>query len=198
MTKKIVTISGWVDLEIGIASLGLANLKFWVADCVDSKGTPFILGTNQIKSIFNQVNTEDTSSWPQPWRSMYYRFFTGNWSSSKDLYDPDDYDTEYEEEDSFEALCKFEAQSTPSTSFSSLDSWLKKVEYPASSKEANQDDNSEVPDLVSEENGNSIPAAQVRCTLPRIEEAEWIKAMVVVKEVCLQICPEARGSSSRD
>ena len=68
---------------------------------------------------------------------MYYRFFYGNWSSSdsEDLHDSDDYDTEYEEEDSFEALCKFEAQSTPNTSCSSLDSWLQKVEYPASSEE---------------------------------------------------------------
>ena len=40
MTKKIVTILGWVELEIGIASLGLANLKFWVADCVDSTWVP--------------------------------------------------------------------------------------------------------------------------------------------------------------
>ena len=30
MTKKILTILGWVELEIGIASLGRANLKFWV------------------------------------------------------------------------------------------------------------------------------------------------------------------------
>ena len=35
---------------------------------------------------------------------MYYRFFCGNLSDSDDLYDSDDYDTEYEEEDSFEAL----------------------------------------------------------------------------------------------
>ena len=57
---------------------------------------------------------------------MYYRFFYGSLSGSdsEDLYDSDDYDTEYEEEDSFEALCRFEAQSTPNTSCSSLDSWL--------------------------------------------------------------------------
>ena len=60
------------------------------------------------------------------------RFFSGNWSSSEDLYDSDDYNTEYEGEDSFEALCRFEAKSTPNTSCSSLDLWLRKVEYPAS------------------------------------------------------------------
>ena len=175
MTKKIVTILGWVELEIGIASLGLAKLRFWVADCMDCKGTPFVLGTNQIKSIFNQVNTENTDSWPQPWRSMHYRFFHGNWSDSgsEDLYDSDDYDTEYEEEDSFEALCRFETQSTPNTSCHSLDSWLKKIEYPISNDEVDQ---SEIPDLVSEENGNPIPAAPVGYTLPKVEEAEWIKA----------------------
>ena len=181
MTKKIVTILGWVDLEIGIASLELAKLRFWVADCMNSKGTPFIIGTNQIKSIFNQVNTEDTDSWPQPWRSMHYRFFHGNWTSSdsEDLYDSDGYDTEYEEEDSFEALCRFEAQSPPNTSCSSVDSWLEKVGYPTFNQETDQEQDSNadlaVPDLVFEENGDPIPAAQVRYTLPRIEEEEWIK-----------------------
>ena len=183
MTKKILTILGWVELEIGIASLGLANLRFWVADCVASKGTPFILGTNQIKSIFNQVNTEDTDSWPQPWRSMHYRFFHGNWSDSgsEDLYDSDDYDTDYEEDDS-EVWCRLcEAHSPPpNSSCSSLDSWLEKVGYPTSSGGANQEQDSNedlaVPDLVSEGNGDPIPAAQVRYTLPRIEEEEWIKA----------------------
>ena len=51
--------------------------------------------------------------------------------TSDDLYDSDDYDTEYEEEDSYDALCRFEAQITPSTSHSSLDSWLRDIEYPA-------------------------------------------------------------------
>ena len=43
---------------------------------------------------------------------MHYRFFYGNWSDSysEDLYDSENYDTE---EDSFEALCRVEAQSTP-------------------------------------------------------------------------------------
>ena len=94
------------------------------------------------------------------------------------MYNSDDYDTDYEEEDIFEALCRFEAQSTPNTSCSSLDSWLRNIEYPAS-----EETNNEVPDLVSEENGNPIPAAPVRYTLPRIGS----KPMVVVKEVCLQI-----------
>ena len=111
-------------MEIGIAGLGLVTLRFWVADTVSSKGSPFILGSNQFKRIFNQVNSETSDSWLQHWRSMHYRFFYGNWSGSDsdDLYDSDDYDTEYEEEDSFEALCKFESQVTPSTSCSSLDS----------------------------------------------------------------------------
>ena len=104
---------------------------------------------------------------------MHYRFFVGNWSEngSEDLYDSDDYDTEYEEEDSYEALCRFEAQNTPNTSCNSLDSWLRNIEYPASEEMTD-----EVPDLLSEENGNPIPAAPVRCTLPRMEEEEWIKA----------------------
>ena len=166
--KPILAVLGWVELEIGIASVGLAKLKFWVADCVASKGAPFILGTNQIKSIFNQVDNSKAESWPQPWRSMHYRFFYGNWSDSDtdDLYDSDDYDTEYEEEDSYDALCRFEAQMTPSTFHSSLDSWLKDIEYPAPTKEPAPNPSKEegIPGLEPNENGNLIPAAKAECS----------------------------------
>ena len=167
MTKSIVAILGWVELRIGIASLGLANLKFWVADTVSCKGAPFILGSNQIKRIFNKVDTANAGSWPKPWRSIYYRFFYGNWSDSysEDLYDSEDYDTE--EEDSFEVLCKFESQSTPSTSSNSLDSWLKQIEYPTPHEEVEGNQNVEegIPDLESDDNGDLTPAAQEECSL---------------------------------
>ena len=165
MTKSILAILGWVTLEIGIASLGLVHIRLWVADTVSCKGAPFILGSNQIKGIFNQVSTDNVQSWPQPWKSMYYRFFCGNLSDSDDLYDSDDYDTEYEEEDSFEALCRFESQNTPSISSNSLDSWLKQIEYPTPHEEveSNQEEEEGIPDLVSDENGNLPPAAQVEC-----------------------------------
>ena len=99
---------------------------------------------------------------------MYYRFFNGNLSNSDDLYDSDDYDTEYEEEDSFEALCRFESQNTPSTSSNSLDSWLKQVENPTPHEEVESNQKEEgIPDLVSDENGNLPPAAQVECLQSR-------------------------------
>ena len=152
MTKSILAILGWVTLEIGIASLGLVHIRLWVADTVSCKGAPFILGSNQIKGIFNQVNTDNVHSWPQPWKSMYYRFFCGNLGDSDDLYDSDDYDTEYEEEDSFEALCRFESQNTTS-----------KCPTPHEEVESNQEAEEGIPDLVSDENGNLLPAAQVEC-----------------------------------
>ena len=169
MTKSILAILGWVTLEIGIASLGLVHIRLWVADTVSCKGAPFILGSNQIKGIFNQVSTDNVHSWPQPWKSMHYRFFCGNLSDSDDLYESDDYDTEYEEEDSFEALCRFESQNTPSTSSNSLDSWLKQIEYPTPYEEveSNQEEEEGIPDLVSDENGNLPPAAQVECLQSR-------------------------------
>ena len=40
MTKSIVAILGWVDLKVGIASLGLANLRFWVADTISCRVPP--------------------------------------------------------------------------------------------------------------------------------------------------------------
>ena len=62
MTRSIIAILGWIGMEIGIPSLGLATVRFWVADTMSSKGTPFILGSNQIKKIFSQVNVENTNS----------------------------------------------------------------------------------------------------------------------------------------
>ena len=58
MTRSIIAILGWV----GIPSLGLAAIRLWVTDTISSKGTPFILGSNQITKIFLQVNTEITNS----------------------------------------------------------------------------------------------------------------------------------------
>ena len=47
MPKLIVAILGWVELEKGILSLGLATVRFWVADTMSCKSTPFS-GCNQI------------------------------------------------------------------------------------------------------------------------------------------------------
>ena len=47
-----------------------------------------------------------------------------------------------------------------------LDSWLKQIEYPTPHEEveSNQEEEKEgIPDLVSDENGNLPPAAQVEC-----------------------------------
>ena len=63
---------------------------------------------------------------PQPWRSMFHRYYYGDhWC---DLYET--YDNEYKEEDSFDALCRFESQITPDESMCSVEIWLQQVEYP--------------------------------------------------------------------
>ena len=173
-----MAILGWIEMEIRIPSLGLPTVRLWVADTMSSKGTPFILGSNQIKKIFSQVNTENTDSWPQPWRSIHYRYTKGNHccnEDSDDLYDSADYDTE--EEDSFELLSQLESQITPSTSHSSLDSWLGQIEYPTPPKELNNL-SKEKPaskgitdqETGSDVNGNSTPATKVNCVLPRRAE----------------------------
>ena len=163
-------------MEIGIPSLGLATVKLWVADTMSSKGTLFILGSNQIKKIFSQVNVENTNSWPQPWRSIYYRCSKGDHccnEDSDDLYDSDDYDTE--EEDSFKLLCQLETQMTPSTSCSSLDSWEEQIEYPTPPGELNNPSEVEPAsegildqETESDVNSNSTLAAKVNCVLHRI------------------------------
>ena len=71
----------------------------------------------------------------------------------------------------FDLLCQFESQLTPSTSHSSLESWLEQVDYPAppeelASKEIVTKVAKEIPDKVSDLNGNSPPAAQEELTQP--------------------------------
>ena len=82
-----------------------------------------------------------------------------------------------EEEDSFELLCQLQSQITPSTSHSSLDSWLEQIEYPTLPEELNNLSKIEparkgIPDqeVVSDVNGNSTPAAKVNWVLPRRAE----------------------------
>ena len=77
--------------------------------------------------MFDQVCSADAINWPQPWKSMYHRLY---YDEDSDLYDSEDYETE--EEDSFEALCRFESQTAPSTSCNSLDSWFKTGRLPHS------------------------------------------------------------------
>ena len=112
---------------------------------------------------------------------MYHRYYYGDhWcdTDSDDLYDSETYDTEYEEEDSFEALCRFESQVAPKESVCSVETWLKQVEYPTPPDDLdNPTGNSLVketgipgPIVEPDENGNSTPASQVKFSLPRIAE----------------------------
>ena len=78
MTKSIVAIFGWVELEIGILGLGLVKVRFQVADTMSCKGTPIILGGNQIKKIIKHLDSEEVEQWPQHWRSMYHRYYYGD------------------------------------------------------------------------------------------------------------------------
>ena len=110
---------------------------------------------------------------------MYIRYHYGDhWCDrdSDDLYDSDDYKTYYEEEDSFEALCRFESQVTPSTFCTSIDSLLANIDFPTphSDKESNQDSEEGIPHLVPNVNGNLIPDAPVECPLPfkRVEHPD--------------------------
>ena len=84
------------------------------------------------------------------------------------------YYTEYEEKDSFEALCKFESQVTPNESTCSVESWLQQIEYPTPREELNHPMGNWTgipgPVVEPDENGNSTPAAKVKFSLPRIAE----------------------------
>ena len=160
-------------------SFGLATVRFWVADTMSCKFTPFILGGNQIKKIFSQIDPITIDHWPQLWRSMYHRYYYGDhWydTNSNDLYDSETYDTEYEEEDSFQVLCRFESQMTPNETMCSVGSWLKQIEYPTPLEENSTVNHSVAktgisgPVVEPDEDVNLTLAAKVKLSLPRIEE----------------------------
>ena len=112
---------------------------------------------------------------------MYHRYYYGDYwcdTNSDNLYDYETYDTEYQKEDSCEALCRFECQVTPNESKCSVESWLKQIEYPTPPEElASSKGNQSViktgipgPVVEPDEHGNSTPAAKVEFPLPRIAQ----------------------------
>ena len=112
---------------------------------------------------------------------MYHRYYYGDYwcdIDSDDLHDSETYDTEYEEEDSFEAPCRFESHVTPNDSICSIEPWLKQTEYPTPPEELdNLTGNHSVektgipgPVVEPDKNGHSTPAAKVEFSLPGIAE----------------------------
>ena len=115
LTKSVLNVIGWIELELGILGVGLFTTRLWVVKTMFNKGVPIILGSHQIKKIFLQANVKNMDCWQQPWRFIYeYLWQKGN--CSEDLTDS--------EEESFDVI-------PPVTSSpNNMDVLLDKIEVP--------------------------------------------------------------------
>ena len=124
LTKSVLNVIGWTELEIGILGVGLFTTRLWVVKTMFNKGVPIILGSHQIKKIFLEANVKNMDCWQQPWKFIYeYLWQKGN--CSEDLSDSDQ-----SKEESFDVI-------PPVTSSSnSMDVLLDKMEVPQPTWEA--------------------------------------------------------------
>ena len=130
MTRSLIAIMGWIEVEVGILGMGCILARFWVADCKYDKGVPVVLGSHQIKKVYREARRDDFDRWPALWKDVYMwstpsRWFGGRTPKDEleDLYDSDDYDSD--------AYCDSQApednvpkQLVKTSSLSSADSWL--------------------------------------------------------------------------
>ena len=68
LTKSVLNVIGWIELELGILGVGLFTIRLWVVKSMFNKGVPIILGSHQIKKIFLEANVKNMDCWQQPWR----------------------------------------------------------------------------------------------------------------------------------
>ena len=98
LTKLVLNVIGWIELELGILGVGLLTTKLWVVKSMFNKGVPIILGSHQIKKIFLEANVKNMDCWQQPWKFIYeYLWKEGN--CLEDLSDSDQ-----SEEESFDII----------------------------------------------------------------------------------------------
>ena len=129
MVKSLISILGWIEIELGILGLGYILARFWVTDCTYDKGVRVVLGSHQIKKVYGQARIENINYWPAPWKDLYTWSVVNKWYGDRcsetldDLYDSDDYDSD--NSDSNHSLIRepFKQLVRPS-SLSSADSWL--------------------------------------------------------------------------
>ena len=115
LTKSVLNVIGWVELELGILGVGYLITRLWVVKTMFNKGVPIILGSHQIKKIFLEANVKNMDCWQQPWRFIYeYLWQKGN--CSEDLSDSD--------QESFDVIPLL------TSSTNSVDALLDKIEVP--------------------------------------------------------------------
>ena len=130
MTRSLICIMGWVEVEVGILGMGCILARFWVTDCKYDKGVPVVLGSHQIKKVYREARRDSMDLWPSLWKDIYMWSAPSMWYGGRhprdeleDLYDSDDYDSD--------DYCSSQApednvpkQVVKTSSLSSADSWL--------------------------------------------------------------------------
>ena len=130
MTRSLICIMGWIEVEVGILGMGCILARFWITDCKYDKGVPVMLGSHQIKKVYREARKDSMDLWPSLWKDIYMWSVPSSWFGGRypkdefeDLYDSDDYDSN--------DCCSSQApednvpkQVVKSSSLSSADSWL--------------------------------------------------------------------------
>ena len=97
MVSSTIAILRWVEVELGISYMGCILARFWITDCLKDKAIPLVIGSHQIKKIFNEANLDKIDEWPKPWKTVYEWYLVSTWHEKgcyDDLYDSDDYEEE--------------------------------------------------------------------------------------------------------
>jgi len=83
VTKSIMNIVGWVELELGVPGIGYMTTRLWVAATMFNKAIPVVLGSHQIKKFFAQAEVDKFDCWPQPWKIIYDLGAHNQWYSDR-------------------------------------------------------------------------------------------------------------------
>ena len=90
----VSNVIGWVELELGIYSIGCLYIRLFVAKHLINKGVQVVLGSQIIRKIFAQANVKRIDCWQESWRLIYEGCIKMKWCT-EDLSDSDsDHDFE--------------------------------------------------------------------------------------------------------
>ena len=68
MTRSIIAIMGWIEVELGLLGMGCILARFWVTDCRYDKGVPVVLGSPMIKEVYKGARRDHYDLWPTVWK----------------------------------------------------------------------------------------------------------------------------------
>ena len=68
----------------------------YVTKSMFNKGVPIVLGSHQIKQIFDQARISRMDCWQQPWKFIYEGYVRGNWYKHKNTEELSNTDDSFE------------------------------------------------------------------------------------------------------